>query len=133
MKVGKKSTWYFQSFNAENSEGKILQVYLCDAKGNDAFRLRCERAVWDEAITGGTFITAFIYLLTQTTVLPIPNIKQKESTGLWIKKIFLVARYRKNPLRKLKFENLRLKELNANPYTYLLLGERPQNLSFKRN
>ena len=132
MKVGKKSTWYFQSFNAENSEGKNLQVYLCDAKGNDAFRLRCERAVWDEA-NGWDFYNGVYLSFDTNDGLPIPNIKHQRLDWIMDKEnIFSDQDAGKTPLRKLRFENLRLKELNANPYTYLLLGERPENLSFKR-
>ena len=133
MKVDKQSSWYFQSFDAETFEGRNLQVYLYDSEGNDALRIRCEKAFW-HAEYGWSFQNG-VYLSFKTTDgLPVPNLQEQELD--WItetkENIFSNEGMGKTPLRKLRFTTLKLKELNENPKPYLLLSEKPKNLTLQK-
>ncbi len=133
MKVGERSSWFFQSFNRILKEGKNLQVYFYDDKGNDALRIRCEEASWHR---GGRWIFRNgVYLSFQTEKgLPIPH--PKENKIQW-KEVEQEPFYKKvstgnTPLRKVMFSELSICELNENPEFHILLSENPENLSFQK-
>ena len=129
MEMGNKSSWYFQSFNYETFEGKNLQIYLYDEKGNDSLRIRCEKASWDKE-DGWNFHNGVYLSFNTIHGLPVPNHKNQNLD--WLKEnkdnILSDEGSGKTPLRKLHFSDLKLKELNENQLPHLLLSEKPKNL-----
>lgn len=133
MKVGEESSWFFQSYNPIMKEGKNLQVYLYDDKGNDALRIRCEEASWSKE--GRWIFRNGVYLSFQTREgIPIPDpVKNKIQWKRAEKEPFFKrVDMGKTPLRKVRFSELSLNELNENPEFHLLLSEKPENLSFQQ-
>ena len=102
MKVLKKKLGTFSLLMLKIRK-ENLQIYLDDAKGNDAFRLRCERAVWDEA-NGWDFYKGVYLSFDTNDGLPIPNIKHQRLDWIMDKEnIFSDQDSGKTPLRKLRF------------------------------
>jgi lipopolysaccharide export LptBFGC system permease protein LptF len=131
MKAGKESSWFFQSFNSSKMEGQNLQVYLYEGNGDDALRLRCSRATWNES-KGWTFYDGVYLSFLTKRGLPIPNNLKGEIE--WInsgEELFFVNRQsNKTPLRKVKFKKLEVKELKESPIPHLLASENPKKLSY---
>ena len=132
MKVGKKNSWFFQSFNSTKMEGENLQVYLYEEDGNEALRIRCSRAVWKQS-TGWTFYDGVYLSFLTNRGLPIPSMRKGsiEWTNASEELFFTERHSSKTPLRKVKFSVLRIKELSENPIPHLLASENPKNLSYQ--
>lgn len=132
MKIGKESSWYFQSFNVKSMEGENLQVYLYDENGDDALRIRSSKAHWNRS-QGWTFYNGVYLSFLTNRGLPVPNHQKGEIDWLQAKdELFFVEKdSKKTPLRKLKFSILQLDEFKENPMPHLLARENPKNLSFQ--
>ena len=132
MKIGKKSSWYFQSFNTKSMEGENLQVYLYDKNGDDALRIRSSKAHWNRS-QGWTFNNGVYLSFLTSRGLPVPNHQTGEIDWLQAKdELFFVGKdSKKTPLRKLKFSTLQLDELKENPKPHLLARENPKKLNFQ--
>lgn len=133
MKVGKQSSWFFQSFNRIKMTGENLQIYFYDEHGNDALRMRCQKAFWSE--DKGWIFQNGVYLSFQTERgIPVPVSDQNKIEWQEVKNepFYKESNTGKTPLRKLRFKELSLGELNENPKLHILLSEKPANLSFQK-
>ena len=133
MKAGRQSSWFFQSFNRMKMSGENLQIYLYDKYGNDALRIRCQKAFWTE--DKGWVFQNGVYLSFQTERgIPIPDPEHNKIKWQEFKDepFYQVGNIGKTPLRKLRFTELSLGELNENPELHILLSEKPANLSFQK-
>ena len=132
MKVERTRAWYFESFDANGSTGKNLQLYSYDRKGNDSFRIRAEQAVFNGQ-SGWTFKIGRFLGFPSHKGLPVPN--QGNDCLQWrtldeIQADFLQDEFT-GPLMNKSFDTLTIEELRDDPLPHLMLKNGPKALSLK--
>ena len=132
MKVARTRAWYFESFDANGSTGKNLQLYSYDRKGNDSFRIRAEQAMFDDQL-GWTFKKGRFLGFPSHMGLPVPN---QDNDGLQWRNLdeneanFLQDEFT-GPLLNKSFDTLAIKQLQDDPLPHLMLKNGPKALSLK--
>jgi hypothetical protein len=95
--------------------------------------MRCQKAFWSE--DKGWIFQNGVYLSFQTERgIPVPVSDQNKIEWQEVKNepFYKESNTGKTPLRKLRFKELSLGELNENPKLHILLSEKPANLSFQK-
>ena len=130
MQVEGKRMWYFSSFDQATMTGYGVQLFQYGNAGEDVFRIRADQASWN-LHSGWTFNEGKFLGFLSNHGVPLPN---EEGKGLlWEhpqkRGSFAPSLGSKSPQINKSFVQLR-PGLNDDPSPYLLLRQKPKNLSY---
>jgi hypothetical protein len=130
MQSGTDRLWYFRSFDPATGTGHDLQLFAYGKGGEDLFRIRAERAVWDPQ-HGWSFHKGRFLGFYSSTGLPV--IDESGSTIIWESLPNHVngedIYQTKSPGINRSFERIEGLGLMDDPLPYLWLQKRPKDMS----
>jgi lipopolysaccharide export LptBFGC system permease protein LptF len=130
MQSGNDRLWYFRSFDPATCTGHDLQLFTYGKGGEDLFRIRAERAVWDLqhgwSFHKGRFLGFY-------SSLGLPVIDEKGTTIIWESLPNLGNEdgiyQTKSPGINRSFQRIEGLGLMDDPLPYLWLQKRPKEMS----